>query len=101
MQGSSNANLDSAEECMEAALRSYYARRNQHGDADPIGDGIRKEFAGEKFMLEALVGRPAVVEILARLRTMGLKIPHCGDREPDGPISGLIAMRTPTFSATM
>jgi hypothetical protein len=97
MQGSSNANLDSAEECMEAALRSYYARRNQHGDADPIGDGIRKEFAGEKFMLEALVGRPAVVEILARLRTMGLTIPHCVDRELDGSYLGFDSDADPDF----
>ena len=97
MQGASNADLDSAERCMKATLRSYYARRNQHGDADPIGDGIRKEFSGEKFMLEALARRRAVVEILARLRTKGLKIPHCGDREPNGSYLGFDSDADPDF----
>jgi|GEM_PF-7058209 hypothetical protein len=88
MQVTSNIDMDSAERCMEATLRGYYVRKNKHGDADPIDDGIRKEFAGEKFMLEALAGREAVVEVLKRLRKKGLKIPHCGDREPDGSYLG-------------
>jgi hypothetical protein len=57
---------------------------------DP-SDGIRKEFAAEKFMLEALSGRQAVMEVLARLRISGFKIPRCGDSEPDGYYPGFDA----------
>lgn len=87
MDDARKINLDSAERLMEGTLTAYYSHRDQHG-YDQIADGIRKQFAGEKFMLEALAGRRAVVEILARLRGKGLKIPHCGDREADGSYLG-------------
>jgi hypothetical protein len=46
------------------------------------------QFAGAKFMLEAIGGRAAVGNALTRLRATGLKIPHCGERAPDGSYFG-------------
>lgn len=78
--------LDSAVNMLEMTLKSYYARRER---SDELGaDGIRMQFAGAKFMLEALGGPQAKKEALTRLRAKGLKIPHCGDRGPDNSYLG-------------
>ena len=47
-------------------------------------DGLHMQFAGEKFMPEAIAGPDQKRQVLGRLRTDGLKIPHCGDRVADG-----------------
>ena len=67
-------------------LEGYYSRRNERDELS--ADGLRMQFAGEKFMLEALGGREAVFQALSSLRSKGLKIPHCGDRMPDNSYVG-------------
>jgi len=70
--------LDRAVKLMKTALELYYSGRRQNGKTDV--EGLRKMFAGEKLMLEALLGREAKEEALRQLRQSGLKIPHSGDR---------------------
>jgi hypothetical protein len=58
-------------------LQAYYARMAKDEDL-PETDGLRMQFGGEKFMLEALAGPEQKRQVLDRLRAEGLKIPHCG-----------------------
>jgi len=80
--------MDSAVRTLEMYLESYYQRRQNEGEE--IADGVTMQFAGAKGMLEALGGTQAKAEALRRLRAKNLKIPHCGDRAPDG--SGYMGM---------
>jgi hypothetical protein len=79
--------LDSAVRMMKMTLQSYYKRRKDKGDGAEA-DGLRMQFGGAKFMLESVAGKEAKDETLRRLRALGLKIPHCGDRSPDGGYLG-------------
>lgn len=83
----SGIDIDSAVRMMKMTLQSFYDRRAKEGDEK--ADGLRMQFAGAKFMLEAVGGRAAVGSALTRLRATGLKIPHCGDRAPDGSYFGM------------
>jgi hypothetical protein len=77
------ADVDAALRTMKATLQSYYDRRGRTGDTPEV-DSLRKEFCGEKFMVEVLCGPEIKRMILQRIRAEGLKIPHCGDRVEDG-----------------
>jgi len=96
MSSTNENDMDSAMRLMEIALKSYYHLREREGDTAET-DCRRMQFAGEKFMLEALLGPKAKAEALVRLRQKGLKIPHCGDRQPDGSYLGWDSDADPDF----
>jgi hypothetical protein len=85
--GNSGIDIDSAVRMMKTTLESFYNCRAKDGEEK--ADGLRMQFAGAKFMLEAVGGRVAVGTALTRLRATGLKIPHCGERAPDGSYFGM------------
>ena len=50
----SRIDLDAAERLMEMTLKNFHSKREQEGNQS--ADGLRRQFAGAKFMLEALLG---------------------------------------------
>jgi hypothetical protein len=82
-----DADLSAAVRLMERTLHAYRDRLELLGQT-PEADSLRMQFAGEKFMVEALLGPQPKEKVLVELRARKLAIPHCGDRAPDGGLIG-------------
>ncbi|MGO9059560.1 MAG: hypothetical protein ACLQU2_19590 [Candidatus Binataceae bacterium] len=82
----STIDLKSPMRLLESLLESYYARRKNEGEE--LADGVRMGFVGAMQMLQEVGGERATHEARERLRAKGLKIPHSGDRLPDGSYVG-------------
>jgi hypothetical protein len=78
-----DVDLEGALSLLDMTLRAYHDRLER--DGEPLeADLIRSQFAGAKFMVEALCGPEVKRRLLRQLREKGLKIPHCGPRVDEG-----------------
>jgi hypothetical protein len=74
-----DVDLEGALSLLAITLRAYQDRLEKEGESHEA-DLIRSQFAGAKFMVEALCGPEVKRRLLRQLREKGLKIPHCGPR---------------------